>query len=69
MDIIKNINEMLNLREIKIFIVVSMIIYISIIDLPLSSLDKIIYSIFNTFLGQLIILTIIYLLEIYINQI
>ena len=60
MDIIKNINEMLNLREIKIFIVVSMIIYISIIDLPLSSLDKIIYSIFNSFLGQLIILTIIY---------
>ena len=41
MDIIKNINEILNLGEIKALIVVSMIIYISIIDLPLSSIDKI----------------------------
>ena len=53
MDIIKNINEILNLGEIKALIVVSMIIYISIIDLLLSSIDKIIYNIFNSFLGAI----------------
>ena len=50
------IQSLLNNQNTRMIIIISVIIYISVIDLPLSSFDKIIQRIFNSILGQLFIL-------------
>jgi len=50
------IQNLLNNQNTRMVIIISVIIYISIIDLPLSSFDKIIQKIFNSVVGQLFIL-------------
>ena len=53
---INTIQSLLNNDYTRMVIIISVIIYISVIDLPLTSFDKIIQTIFNSILGQLFIL-------------
>ena len=56
---INSIKNILNNDYVRMVIIISTVIYISVIDLPLSSFDKIIQSIFDSFIGQLFILLIL----------
>ena len=53
---INTIQNLLSNDYTRMVIIISVIIYISVIDLPLTSFDKIIQTIFNSILGQLFIL-------------
>ena len=53
---INTITNLLNNDYTRMVIIISVIIYISLIDLPLSNFDKIIQTIFNSIVGQLFIL-------------